>query len=54
MERNRLVISGSNDAVILEDHSENYFSYVDREVDYAFTFPKDKINEIIEFLEKIK
>lgn len=54
MERNRLVISDTNDAVILEEHSENYFSYVDRDVDYAFTFSKDKINEIIEFLEKIK
>lgn len=54
MERNRLVISDSNDTVILEEHSENYFSYVDRDVDYAFTFSKDKIDEIIEFLEKIK
>ena len=54
MERNRLVISDSNDTVILEEHSENYLSYVDRDVDYAFTFSKDKIDEIIEFLQKIK
>lgn len=54
MERNRLIISDTNEAVILEEYSENYFSYVDRDVDYAFTFSKDKINEIIEFLKKIK
>ena len=54
MERNRLIISETNDAVILEDHSEKYFSYVDRDVDYVFTFSKDNIDKIIAFLEKIK
>lgn len=46
--------SNQNENIILEEHGDDYFCFVDREVDYVYTFHKSQIDEIIEFLEEIK
>ena len=48
-----LEISENKEVVLVESVKE-HFSYVDRETNYAYTFSKDKIEDIINFLSSIK
>ena len=43
-----------NKEVVLVESDKEHFSYVDRESNYAYTFSKDKIDDIIDFLISIK
>ena len=43
-----------NKEVVLVESGKEHFSYVDREANYAYTFSKDKIDDIIDFLISIK
>jgi hypothetical protein len=43
-----------NKEVVLVESGKEHFSYVDRESNYAYTFSKDKIDDIIDFLISIK
>lgn len=43
-----------NKEVVLVESGKEHFSYVDRESNYAYTFSKDKIEDIINFLSRIK
>ena len=42
-----------NKEVVLVESGKEHFSYVDRESNYAYTFSKDKIEDIINLLYRI-